>query len=195
MADNWLDEVDASFQAPDTGDDWEQYRDTVTRYSNEMDVDPSLIESIIRAESGGKKLARSGAGASGLMQVMGPTAKEVADELGMKSYDLSDPDDNIRIGTRYIKNMLERHGGDVELALAAYNAGPGNVRKYGGVPPFPETQRYVKKVASYYKDRGNRPESFYSTDWLDDLNPDTGMPTGSFEGAQTDDTPQLSRNM
>lgn len=188
---NWLDEVAAAFQKPDSGGAHEQYRDQILKYAKADDVDPGLIESIVRAESGGKKLARSGKGAAGLMQVMGPTAAEVAKELGMKKYDLHNPDDNLRIGIRYIKNMLTQQQGDVQRALAAYNAGPGNVKKYGGVPPFPETQRYVKKVQGYYKEK--RPDEFYNTDWLNDVNPQSGKPTGSFEGASAD-VPKLSRN-
>ena len=72
-----------------------------------------------------------------------------ATEVGVK--DSFDPTDNIRGGTRYLRRMLDRFRGDRTLALAAYNAGPGNVSKYGGVPPFKETQYYVKKVLQYYK--------------------------------------------
>lgn len=179
---SWLDSIGADdYEAPDTGDAWEQYRDDVTRIASEEGVDPQLVEAIIRAESGGKVLARSGKGAAGIMQLMPATAKA----MGVKNLD--DPVDNIRGGTRYIKKMLDRHKGDVELALASYNAGPGNVKKYGGIPPFKETQDYIKKVGKYYSKK--RPKPFHETRKLDDLNPDTQMPQGSFEEA-----PQLARN-
>jgi len=177
----WADD----YTPADTGDAWEQYRDDVLKIAGEEGVDPDLVTAIMRAESGGKQLARSSKGASGLMQLMPPTAKE------MGVTDLNDPLQNIRGGTKYIKKMLDRHDGDVQLALAAYNAGPGNVRKYGGIPPFKETQNYVKKVGSFYKqvkgtqDRGFKAIEDKSNDNLfkafSELNPGTGMPQGSFE--------------
>ena len=142
-------------QTPDA--DWLNYRDIVQREASAQDVDASLIESVIKAESYGDPTARSSAGAQGLMQLMPATAAEVANELGMGNYDLNDPNDNVRLGTRYLKKMLEGQNGDVQLALAAYNAGPGNVQKYGGIPPFQETQDYVKKVSSYYNKQQPEP--------------------------------------
>ena len=157
-----------------------RYQDDINRLAAEDGVDPKLVAAIVRAESSGNALARSSKGASGLMQVMGPTAKETAKELGMDKYNLKNPQDNLRIGIRYIKKQLAAHDGNIELALASYNAGPGNVRKYGGVPPFKETQNYVKKVRGYYGDGHGTP----TPDKTNKLNPDTNMPQGSFEGAQ-----------
>lgn len=107
----------------------------------ETKLDSALIASVIQAESGGDPNAVSPAGAKGLMQLMDSTASEV----GVS--DTLNPRLNIRGGSRYLRRMLDRFG-DLELALAAYNAGPGNVDRYGGVPPFPETQAYIERVSS-----------------------------------------------
>ena len=108
-------------------------------------VDPALIKAIIMAESRYNPKAVSKRGAKGLMQLMPVTAKS----LGVE--DSFDPEDNINGGVMYFKKMLDRFEGDVELALAAYNAGSRYVRKYGGVPPFRQTQTYIKKVFQYHR--------------------------------------------
>ena len=107
-------------------------------------VDPALIKAIIANESGFNANATSNAGAQGLMQLMPGTAS------GLGVTDAYDPAQNVAGGTKYIKGLLDRFGGDVRLAVAAYNAGPGAVEKYGGVPPYAETQNYVQNVLSSY---------------------------------------------
>jgi len=108
-------------------------------------IDPALVKAIIMAESGYNARAISNKGAKGLMQLMPATARA----LGVE--DVFNPKQNISGGVRYFKKLVTQFDGDVELALAAYNAGSRNVRLFQGIPPFKATQSYIKKVLKYYK--------------------------------------------
>ncbi|MGN7942859.1 phage tail tape measure protein [Metabacillus sp. 22489] len=121
-----------------------KYASYINQAATKYGVNPFLIAAIIQQESGFNPKAVSPAGARGLMQLMPGTARD----LGVSNS--FDPFQNIMGGTKYIAQQLKTFGNDIQKALAAYNAGPGNVRKYGGIPPFRETQNYVNKVLANF---------------------------------------------
>lgn len=114
------------------------------------DVPPELVAAVVQAESRFKPTARSQVGARGLMQLMPKTGK------WMGASDLNNPAQNIMAGTKYLKYLNDRFDGNQEKVIAAYNAGEGNVKRFGGVPPFKETRSYVNKVKNYQRDFGDR---------------------------------------
>ncbi|OGI01620.1 MAG: hypothetical protein A2Y25_05625 [Candidatus Melainabacteria bacterium GWF2_37_15] len=116
----------------------------IEKYSDKNDLDENLVKAVIKAESNYNKNAVSPVGAQGLMQLMPSTAKSLGVENAF------DPEQNISGGTKYLKNLINKYN-SVELGLAAYNAGPGSVNKYGGIPPYQETRNYVKKVLEIQK--------------------------------------------
>ncbi len=135
----------AQAEAQDEAVDPPPFHDYILLASQTYEVDAALIRAIIFAESNNNPQAVSHRGAQGLMQLMPRTARS----LGVE--DSFDPAMNIDGGVRYFKQLLDRFSGDVHLALAAYNAGSRYVHKYGGVPPFGATKRYIKKVLRYRK--------------------------------------------
>jgi soluble lytic murein transglycosylase len=122
---------------------WE-YDGLIGLTAREHEVEPALVKAVIAAESNFDPEAVSRKGAQGLMQLMPVTATKlgVGDPLR--------PIENVRAGTRYLRLLLDRYG-DLERAVAAYNAGPSAVDRFGGVPPYPETRDYVRRVLTYYR--------------------------------------------
>lgn len=120
----------------------DKFRHLIENACAKHGLDPSLVSAVIMQESSGNPQAVSPAGARGLMQLMPRTA----DSLGVQN--VFDPEENIEAGTRYLKQLLESFGWDETLALAAYNAGMKAVKRYNGVPPYPETRNYVQRVAA-----------------------------------------------
>lgn len=108
-------------------------------------LDPKLVQALIQVESGYNAAALSNKGAMGLMQLMPATAKDLAVS------DPYDPAENIRAGTKFFRGLVDRFEGQLEIALAAYNAGPGAVEKYGGIPPYAETRDYVRRILALYR--------------------------------------------
>src|SRR5215217_6660228 len=119
------------------------YGAEITAAAQRHGIDPALLAGLVRQESNFDPTAGSPAGARGLTQLMPGTA------AGLGVTDVTDPQQSLEGGAKYLKQQLDAFGGDVTKALAAYNAGPGAVQRYGGVPPFPETQNYVRIVQAY----------------------------------------------
>lgn len=141
--------LDSSMKSHNLGDygedvSKEEINGLIDAYSQKNGLDPDFVRAVVKQESGFNEHATSRCGAAGLMQLMPGTAKS----LGVENP--YDAEDNVKGGTKMLANLLKTYGGNKELALAAYNAGGGAVKKYGGIPPYGETQRYVKNVLSIY---------------------------------------------
>ena len=145
VPDEFIEEVLQEMAAAPAGTD---LRALATAAARRHGLDPELVLAVANVESGLKPGAVSPKGASGLMQLMPPTARE------MGVTDIFDPVQNLDGGTRYLREMLARYDGDLKRALAAYNAGPGAVDKYKGVPPYRETLAYVRRVLERYQKKG-----------------------------------------
>ena len=117
----------------------DELAEAIDRHAIARDLEPRLVQAVVQVESGYNRNARSNKGAIGLMQLMPGTASDLAVS------DPWDPEQNLRGGTSYLRQMIDRFGG-LELALAAYNAGPEAVAKYGGIPPYAETRAYVQRI-------------------------------------------------
>jgi len=135
----------------------ERYRleSLITHFAQKFQLDRSLIKAMIKVESNFNPRVVSSKGAQGLMQLM----PETAEEVGVRNP--FDPSDSIHGGALYLRKMLDSFDLNLDYALAAYNAGPGAVRRYGGIPPFEETQNYVRKVKHYF--------SYYSSRSKDNI--------------------------
>jgi soluble lytic murein transglycosylase-like protein len=125
----------------------------IYKEAKKNNVRPELVAAVVQAESRFKPTARSGAGAVGLMQLVPKTGR------WMGARDLTNPAQNIAAGTKYLKYLNERFDGNETKVIAAYNAGEGNVKRFGGVPPFKETRKYLTKVRSYEKEYRDRVEN------------------------------------
>lgn len=137
------------FRAIRPEDAYEEFiREAATQYK----LDPNLIRAVMRTESAFNPHAVSRVGAQGLMQLM----PALASDMGVKNP--FDPRDNIMGGARYLRQLLDAHRGNIRLTLASYNAGPGNVKRYKGVPPFKETHNYVKKITGLLAAEAEAPE-------------------------------------
>ena len=117
----------------------------ISQVCKKYNMDEKLVKAVIKQESGFQPEVMSHCGAMGLMQLM----PETASSMGVMN--AFNPEENIMGGTKYLKGLLDRFGGNKALALAAYNAGPGAVQRYGGIPPYEETQNYVKSVLAHYE--------------------------------------------
>jgi soluble lytic murein transglycosylase-like protein len=128
------------------------YDDLIKEAAARYGLPTALIRAVIMTESAFDPLAVSSAGAQGLMQLM----PALSDELGVRN--AFDPRENIMAGAQYLSSLLEAQKGNVKLALASYNAGPGNVKRYKGIPPFKETRRYVDKIMGLVEQETPAPE-------------------------------------
>jgi soluble lytic murein transglycosylase-like protein len=135
---------------PVNGSKTENFQNMIETVASKYQVDAKLVKAVVQTESNFDANAVSSAGAEGLMQLMPATAQE----LGVQN--TLDPMQNLDGGVRYLRKMLDAYDGNVSVALAAYNAGPGTVNEYGGVPPYEETQNYVSRVLGQYNQNSGR---------------------------------------
>jgi soluble lytic murein transglycosylase-like protein len=134
------------------------YDDLIIDAAKKHNVDPALVKAVMQAESNFNPLDRSLKGACGLMQLMPATARL----LGVRN--IYNPQENVYAGARYLRAMLDIFNGNIEKALAAYNAGPATVQKYSSVPPYRETREYVRKVKTYLSRYGKNGKVIDYTD-------------------------------
>lgn len=123
------------------------FRRIISSKSMKYKIEPSLVSALIKVESNWDHKAVSQRGAKGLMQLMPSTAKD------MNVNNPFNPEENIEGGMRYLRYLLDKFDGDIALALAAYNAGPGKIQKYKGMPPIIETKQYVERILSIYNNK------------------------------------------
>lgn len=146
-------ETENEYKIAKTGNPKEdKYDDIILKVAQKYDVDPNLIKAVIKKESVFNPKAVSHVKAKGLMQLRNITIKEIERISGFKVKDPFDPQQNIEGGTIYLSYLLRRYKGNLDLALAAYNAGPENVSKTKGIPQNRETPDYIKKVKMYYEE-------------------------------------------
>ena len=146
ILDSSMNDPMSSYMGIEEGEDVskEQVNKLIDAYSQKNGLDSDFVRAVVKQESGFNEKATSHCGAAGLMQLMPGTAK------GLGVTNPYDAEQNVKGGTKMLANLLKTYGGNKELALAAYNAGGGAVKKYGGIPPYGETQRYVKNVLNIY---------------------------------------------
>ena len=136
-----------------------KYPDTIKKWSKEYNEDPFLVAGILMLESGFNPQAQSPVGALGMAQIMPSTGRSIAQGVGKTDFttnDLYNPEIAIQFATWHIHVLKEEYGGNEVAALAAYNAGPDAVEKHGGIPPYPETRDYIKRIQSGYKNANIR---------------------------------------
>lgn len=150
-----------------------RYGDAIREIAERYGVSARLVESVIKVESAFNPWAVSRKGAQGLMQLMPATASS----LGVR--DVFNPRQNIEGGVRHLRYLIDRYAGDLRLALAAYNAGEGAVNTHGGIPPYPETQQYVRKVLDIHGEDGGPAPSVYRYEDADGTVTYTNVPPAS----------------